>query len=152
MRFFLFISLIFIGLFAAKIQITADSFKGDENALEANLKGNVTIKNGDYDTLQANKAKILFDKNKTPKKYTASGNARFKAELKGKLYDGSGDEISYDPISQIYTLNGKAYLHEINTDKKLYGNKIVVNQKKGTYSVDGDGKPIKFIFDTQDKK
>lgn len=152
MKFLLFIGLLVVGLFAEQVQITADSFDGDENALVANLNGNVTIKNGKYDTLQANKAKILFDKNKKPIKYTASGNARFKAELKGKRYDGSSDEISYEPASQIYILSGKAYLHEIDTDKKLYGNKITINQKKGTYSVDGDGAPIKFIFDMQDKK
>ena len=73
MKFLLFIGLLFIGLFAEQVQITADSFDGDENALVANLNGNVTIKNGKYDTLQANKAKILFDKNKkikTKREYT----------------------------------------------------------------------------------
>lgn len=153
MRYILLIALICAGLYASQIQITADSFDADENALVGNLRGNVHIKNGDYDTLDANNAKIFFDKNKKPLKYVASGNARFKAELKGKRYDGSSEQITYEPATQIYTLSGNAYLHEIDSDKKLYGSKIIVNQKKGTYSVDGEGgKPIKFIFQTKEVK
>ena len=128
MRYILLIALICAGLYASQIQITAD-------------------------TLDANNAKIFFDKNKKPLKYVASGNARFKAELKGKRYDGSSEQITYEPATQIYTLSGNAYLHEIDSDKKLYGSKIIVNQKKGTYSVDGEGgKPIKFIFQTKEVK
>ena len=96
---------------------------------------------------------MLFDEKKQAKKYIASGNAKFWINLKGKDYDGGGAELTYEPAEQIYTLSGNAYLHEVETDKKLYGAKIVVNKAKGIYSVYGQGKePVKFIFETEVKK
>jgi lipopolysaccharide transport periplasmic protein lptA len=44
-------------------------------------------------------------------------------------------------------------LHEIETDKKVYGEKIMVNQNSGTYNVNsGKKEPVKFIFQVEDKK
>lgn len=134
---------------AEQIEITANTFEADENALVGDLDGNVIIKNGAYDTLWANHAKVHFDAQKKPKKYVASGNTHFKVMLKNKKYNGSGAELTYEPDSDIYTLSGQAFLHEEETDKKLYGAKIVVNKKKGTYSVYSDKqKPVKFTFET----
>ena len=134
---------------AEQIEITADSFEADENK----LIGNVVIKNGSFDKLTSDQARVLFDEKKQAKKYIASGNAKFWIKLKGKDYDGGGAELTYEPAEQIYTLSGNAYLHEVETDKKLYGAKIVVNKAKGIYSVYGqDKEPVKFIFETEVKK
>ena len=54
---------------AEQIEINANSFEADENALTGDLDGNVIIKNGAYDTLWANHAKVHFDAQKKPKKY-----------------------------------------------------------------------------------
>lgn len=144
---------IFSAVNAEQIEITADSFEADENERVGKLDGNVIIKNGSYDKLTSNHAKVLFDENKQAKKYIASGNAKFWVKLKGKDYDGSGAELTYEPATQIYTLLGSAYLHEVASDKKLYGSKIIVNKAKGVYSVYGEGKqPVKFIFETDVKK
>ena len=50
-------------------------------------------------------------------------------------------------------------MREIDTDKKVFGELIEVNQNSGTYSVKGDEKaakgekkPVKFIFQVEDKK
>ena len=150
MKKFLVFLAILGSLGAEQVEITADSFEADENAKVGNLVGNVMIKNGAYDTLWANHAKVVFDENKKPQKYIASGNTRFKVMLKEKKYDGSGAELTYTPASEIYTLSGSAFLHEEETDKKLYGSKIIVDKKKGTYSVYSDKqKPVKFIFETK---
>lgn len=134
---------------AEQIEINANSFEADENALTGDLDGNVIIKNGAYDTLWANHAKVFFDKQKKPLKYVATGNTHFKVLLKDKKYNGSGAELTYEPNGEIYTLSGSAFLHEEETDKKLYGAKIVINKKKGTYSVYSDKqKPVKFTFET----
>lgn len=138
---------------AEQIEITADSFEADENKLIGKLDGNVVIKNGSFDKLTSDHARVLFDEKKQAKKYIASGNAKFWIKLKGKDYDGGGAELTYEPAEQIYTLSGNAYLHEVETDKKLYGAKIVVNKAKGIYSVYGqDNQPVKFIFETEVKK
>ena len=46
---------------AEQIEITADSFEADENKLIGKLDGNVVIKNGSFDKLTSNHARVLFD-------------------------------------------------------------------------------------------
>lgn len=138
---------------AEQVEISADSFFADEKSLVSDLKGNVVVKKGNYDKLQSDKVRIYFDKHKKPIKYQASGNARFQAFVNEKRYSGSGDEIFYEPNTQTYTLSGNANIQEVDSDKKVYGDKIVINQKTGTYSVDSkDNKPVKLIFQIEDKK
>lgn len=153
MKFFIVILVMLNALLAEQIEILAKSFEGDEKALTGELKGDVVIKNGAYDTLWADYAKVIFNEKKIAKKYIASGNTRFKAKLNGKAYDGSGAQITYEPGLELYTLSGNAYLHEVESDKKLYGSKIVVDRKNGLYNVFGDdSKPVKFIFEVESKK
>ncbi|MBS5830078.1 MAG: lipopolysaccharide transport periplasmic protein LptA, partial [Campylobacter concisus] len=98
------------------------------------------------------KVVVHFDKKRQPVKYVATGNARAKIFMKDKHYDGKGDTLTYEPAKQTYTVTGNGYLHEVETDKNVYGDKIVVNQKDGTYSVNSDEKkPVKFIFQIEDK-
>ncbi|AGZ82023.1 LPS ABC transporter substrate-binding protein LptA [Campylobacter fetus] len=141
-----------IGLNAEQVEVTADNFFADEKSLTSDLKGNVIIKKGSYDTLTSNSVKIYFDAKRQPIKYVATGNAKFKAVLNKKNYNGSGDILIYEPLKKTYTLSGDAYLHEEQTDKKVYGDEIVVNQGNGTYKVSSkDKKPVKLIFQVEDK-
>ena len=111
---------------AEQIEITADSFEADENKLIGKLDGNVVIKNGSFDKLTSEHARVLFDEKKQAKKYIASGNAKFWIKIKGKDYDGSGAELTYEPATQIYTLSGNAYLHEVKKNKNYYETKSIV--------------------------
>ena len=153
------IAFILAGLVAnasERIEVTADEFFADEVKQISILMGNVTIKKGDYDTLKSDKLTITFDKNKQPTKYTATGNANFKILLNDKHYDGKGGALTYTPASETYTLENNAYLHESESKKEVFGDKIVVNREKGTYEVkSGSGdekKPIRLIFQVEDNK
>ncbi|MBR8462553.1 lipopolysaccharide transport periplasmic protein LptA [Campylobacter sp. faydin G-24] len=138
--------------FAEQVEITSDSFFADEGKQIGEFNGNVYIKKGNYDELKANKVIVHFDKNRQPVKYIATGNAKLKLVIKDKHYDGKGDTLTYEPTTQIYTVIGNGYIHEVETDKNIYGEKIVVNQLNGTYNVNsGDKKPVKFIFQVEDK-
>ncbi|MCR4941647.1 MAG: lipopolysaccharide transport periplasmic protein LptA [Campylobacter sp.] len=138
---------------AEQVEIQADSFFADENKQISEFIGNVNIKKGEYDNLTANKVTVHFDKKRQPTKYVATGNAKFKIFMKEKHYDGSGGVLTYEPATQIYTLTQNGHLHEIDTDKHVYGDKIVVNQAKGLYNVNSDpNKPVKFIFQVEDKQ
>ena len=73
--------------------------------------------------------------------------------MNDKQYFGSAETMIYDPIKNQYTLLKKAFLHEKITDKKVYGDRIWVDQTTGRYEVDSDGnKPVKFIFEVEEKK
>jgi len=153
------VAFILASLFAnasEKVEVTADEFFADEVKQISILTGNVTIKKGDYDTLKSDKLTITFDKNKQPTKYTATGNANFKILLNGKHYDGRGGVLTYTPTNETYTLENSAYLHESESKKEVFGDKIVVNREKGTYEVkSGSGaekKPIRLIFQVEDNK
>ena len=158
MKEFIFLLLGFVLVNAEQVEITSDHFFADESKFIGEFKGNVNIKKGS-DLLTANRVVIYFDKNKNPLKYVATGNAKIRALIREKTYDGSGDELNYEPKENLYTITGNRFLHEINTDKKLYGELIEVNQNSGTYSVKGnenatkgDKKPVKFIFQVEDRK
>lgn len=131
-----------------KLEITADVFHGDENKLVNVLSGNVIVKK-QRDTLRANTLTIFTDKNKNAIKYIASGNVSFEIFLKDKFYKGRAAEFIYDVKSDTYELNKRAYIQENNTERRLYGDKIMVNNKAQTYTVFGESKenkPARFIF------
>ena len=143
---------------AEQVEVTSDNFFADENKFVGEFTGNVNIKKGS-DLLTADKVRIFFDKDKNPIKYVANGNAKIKALIKEKTYDGAGNELIYEPKENLYTINGNGFLHEIDSDKKVYGEYIQINQNSGTYSVKSDEKtnsvekkPVKFIFQVEDKK
>ncbi|MBE2986920.1 lipopolysaccharide transport periplasmic protein LptA [Campylobacter sp. RM12920] len=143
----------FTSLSAEQVEITSDSFFADENKQRSEFKGNVHIKKGSYDELFADKVVVHFDAKRQPTKYIATGNAKFKVFMKEKHYNGKGETLTYEPVKEIYTISGNGHLHEQESDKNVYGEKITINQTQGTYNVNSnDNKPVKFIFQIEDKQ
>ena len=137
-----------------QVEVTADNFFADEIKQISVLTGNVRIKKGAYDTLNSDKVTIYFDAKRQPTKYVATGNAKFKILLNQKHYDGKGGVLTSDPTIEAYTLENNAYLHEAETKKEVYGDKIIVNRQKGTYEVKsggGEKKPVRLIFQVEDQ-
>ena len=146
--YFLFVTL----LSASQVEVTADKFTADEAKGISIFTGNVHIVK-EKDDLKADKVVIKFDKKKQPTLYTATGHAQARLTIKDKKYFAKGNTLIYNPITLRYTIEKNAFLQELNTDKKVYGEKIWVDQAKGYYEVDGKkGKPVKFIFKLVDKK
>ncbi len=137
---------------ASEVQITANKFMADETKGISVFTGSVHVVRG-ADDLKADKVVINFDKNKQPIKYTATGHAEVKMNINKKRYLGKGGILIYEPKLLTYIIKNNAFLHEIDTDKKVYGDTILVNQAKGYYEVDSQkNKPVKFIFQIKDKK
>ena len=146
--FLLFFS--FLNVFASKIEVSALNFYADENLGESILSGDVKIKK-DKDILTSEKLIIYTNKNRKPIKYKATQNPQFSIYLKDKLYKGSGDVFVYDVVKDVYEIQGNAFIYEITTNKKLYGEKIIVDRKKNTYQVQSDNKkPTRFTFELED--
>jgi len=139
-------------LSAEMVEVVADKFYADEIKQITEFKGNVTVTKG-KDKLVANKVVITFDKQRQPLKYTATGDVSIDMIMNDKVYFGKAQTMIYDPIKDQYTLTKDAFLHEKVTNKKVYGDKIFVNQTTGRYEVESDGKkPVKFIFKVEEKK
>lgn len=138
--------------FATNIEVTADKFTADENKLTGKFIGNVKVKKEDGKLL-ANEIQIWFNKKRQPIKYEAKGKPNFTIKINEKTYFGKGKTLIFEPNESKYSILGEAFLHEIDTDKKVYGENIIINQEKGSYKVDGEAKkPVKFIFKLDDKK
>lgn len=137
---------------AANVEVIADKFFADEVKQLSVFTGNVKVTK-EKDKILADKVVINFSKKRQPLKYTATGKVKVNLIINKKEYFASAEEMIYEPIKDQYTLSKNAFLHEILTDKKVYGDRIWVNQVTGRYEVDSDGKkPVKFIFKVEDKK
>ncbi len=152
MRYVIFSMFVLFSLNASEVEVTANKFFADEVKKVSVFTGNVNVKKGD-DRLKADKVVIEFNKNKEPIRYTASGNASVKMKINGKRYFGKGEILIYEPQKLKYTIKKNAFLEELDTNKKVYGDNIFVDQANGHYEVDSKkDKPVKFIFQIQDKK
>ncbi|MDR0762316.1 MAG: lipopolysaccharide transport periplasmic protein LptA [Campylobacteraceae bacterium] len=137
--------------FAVEVQIVAKKVFADEKALKSRLSDNVVIKKGD-DILVADTVTIDFNKDKEPLKYEAQGSVSANVTIDDKRYHASGSILTYDVAPNKYTLKGNAFLEELNTSRKVYGDIITIDQNNGTYAVDGGTEPVKFIFQIDDAK
>jgi len=134
-----------------QLTIDAKNFEADDKKGISIFTGDVKIKMG-KDKLNAQKVEVFFiskngSTNKIPSKYIASGKVDFEIVTDLKHYIGNGDKIIYSPIKQEYTVLGNGFLQEKNDDRKIYGDKIYVNQLTGEAKVNGsDNKPVRFII------
>lgn len=137
-----------------KLVIDAEKFEASDNKGISSFTGNVKIKMG-KDKLNANKVDIYFVSQKgsnvkTPSKYVATGNVDFELVTAQKHYIGKGNKIIYSPSKQEYTVLGNGFLQEKNDNRKIYGDKIYVNQLTGEARVSGsEDKPVRFIINIQ---
>ncbi len=139
-------------LSAETVEVVADKFFADEVKQVTEFSGHVMVTKS-KDKLVANKVVIIFDKKKQPLKYTATGSVKIDIVMKDKVYFGSAETMIYNPVKDQYTFVKNAFLHEKVTNKKVYGDRIWIDQKTGRYEVDSDGKkPVKFIFKVEEKK
>lgn len=134
--------------------IDAQNFEANDKKGISTFTGNVKIQMGE-DRLNAQKVDIYFvtkkgSTGKVPSKYIATGKVDFEIVTDVKHYAGKGDKVIYSPIKQEYTILGNGFLQEKNDDKKIYGEKIYVNQLSGEAKVNGSGnKPVRFIINIE---
>ena len=156
MKYF-FSLLIFSSLLFAqqKLIVDAQNFEANDKKGITSFWGNVKMKMG-KDKLSGDKINIYFtSKNgkKTPEKFIATGNVDFNIVTKIKHYIGKGNKIIYSPSKQEYTVIGNGYLAEKNSDRKIYGDKIYINQVSGEAKVSGKkDRPVRFIINLGDSK
>ncbi|MGA1931279.1 lipopolysaccharide transport periplasmic protein LptA [Arcobacter sp. YIC-464] len=137
-----------------KLVIDAQKFEASDSKGISTFTGDVKIQMG-KDRLEANKVEIYFESKKgtntkTPSKYIATGNVNFELVTSKKHYLGKGNKIIYSPSKQEYTVLGNGFLQEKNDDRKIYGDKIYVNQLSGEAKVSGtEDKPVRFIINIE---
>jgi lipopolysaccharide export system protein LptA len=142
-------------LFSEKLIIDAKNFEAyDEKGLSI-FTGDVKMVKSS-DELESDRLEVYLSKKKPntkrePLKYIATGNVKFKVKTAGKSYEGKGDKVVYEPKKLKYVITGNGFLKEVTEDKRLFGDKIVINQITGEAKVTGsENKPVRFIIDLGD--
>jgi lipopolysaccharide export system protein LptA len=144
-------------MFSEKLIIDANKFEAYDDKGLSIFTGNVKMVKAD-DELKSDRLDVyLSEKNgktkREPLKYIATGNVEFKVKTADKSYEGKGDKVVYEPKIMKYVITGNGFLKEINEDKRLFGDKIVIDQITGEAKVSGtQNKPVRFIIDIADNK
>ncbi|WP_281951067.1 lipopolysaccharide transport periplasmic protein LptA [Nitrosophilus kaiyonis] len=136
---------------AEDIEITSKNFEADEKKLISIFTKDVHIKKG-KDKIDAQKVIVYFDKKRKPVKYEAIKNVKFFIVLdNNKTYEGKAQKIIYLPNSKEYIFEKDVFIVQMPDQRKIYGEKIVVNKSSGKAKVEGsETKPVKFIFKVEE--
>lgn len=154
MKILTILSLCVLGLFAEQVKITADSFSGNEKKGITTFQGNVKIVKGN-DELNASKVTVLTDKDRSPYEYKAEGSVSFYIDLpdNNTTYKGDAGKVVYLPLKQEYQFFTNVHLYQIGTNRKVFGDKVLLNAKDGNAKALGKDKtPVIMIFNIEDKK
>lgn len=140
-------------LIADEIEIRAKSFFADEKRKITEFSEDVVIKKG-KDFINAKHLVVNFNQKNEPIMYEASGGVDFELTLQeNRRYKGRANTVRYDVLDSSYTLSGDVFVQEIDGDRSMKGEKVLINLKTNQAQVLGtDNKPVIFKFSVKEKK
>jgi lipopolysaccharide export system protein LptA len=140
-------------LLAEQVKITADAFEGNEKKGITVFSGNVKIKKN-RDELNASKVTVFTDKERSPYRYEAEGDVSFYIDLpdNNATYKGDAGKVVYLPLKQEYQLYTDVHLYQLGTNRKVFGDKVMLNAIDGNAKALGKEKtPVIMIFNVKEK-
>ena len=85
--------------------------------------------------------------------YEAIGSVIFEFKKEDSFYKGSADKVTYYPTKSQYILTGNAVIDDVMNKRHIDGDMITLDTITGNANVKGNKKkPVKFIFDMEEKK
>ena len=140
-------------LLAEQVKITADAFEGNEKKGITVFSGNVKIKKN-RDELNASKVTVFTDKERSPYRYEAEGDVSFYIDLpdNNATYKGDAGKVVYLPLKQEYQFYTDVHLYQLGTNRKVFGDKVMLNAIDGNAKALGKEKtPVIMIFNVKEK-
>ncbi|AXH15294.1 lipopolysaccharide transport periplasmic protein LptA [Malaciobacter mytili] len=152
-----------LSLVASSMLFAQEKLVIDAKKFEANDAKGISIFTGDVklrkakDKLDADRLEVYMSskdsEKRVPLKYIAIGNVSFDIISKDKEYEGKGNKVIYYPNKEEYEIIGNGYIKEKVEDRKIYGDKIFINQTTGEAKVSGtEDKPVRFIINLDNNK
>jgi len=140
-------------LMSQELIIKAKEFKTDEKTGITIFKGAVNIIKG-VDELNASKIIIYINKKREPIKYVANGDVSFFIKTEDEdTYNGSAQEVIYLPLTKEYHFFKNVVLKQLNNEKTIIGEEVVLKTIDGEAYAKGDEKePVIMIFDIPNKE
>ena len=141
-----------ITLYAQKINVTSTSMTAEDMKKEVHFIDNAKAVQGDS-WIHGDEIIVYFDENNQTKKYVSVGTVTFEFKEKENHYTGSANKVTYFPAKSTYVLVGKAIIDDLINKRHVNGDEITLDMTTGNANVKGSKeKPVKFIFDMQEKK
>lgn len=139
-------------LFAEKVEITSTKMVANEEKKQVHFVGDAKVYKG-KDWLHADRVIVFFNENNDTERYEARGNVTFEFQKEDQHYKGSADHVKYYIIKSLYVLIGNAVIDDLVNKSHVDGDKIKLDMTTGNVQVEGDKKkPVKFIFEMEDKE
>jgi len=137
---------------AEKVNVTSASMTAEDLKKEVHFIGNAKVTQGKR-WIHGDEIIVYFDENNETKKYEAIGKVTFEVEQGKAFYKGSADKVTYYPVDSKYILTGKAIVDDLVNKRHVNGDEIILNTVTGNANVKGSKKkPVKFIFNTKEKR
>ena len=117
------------------------------------FSGNVKIKK-ENDELNASKVTVFTDKERSPYRYEAEGDVSFYIDLpdNNATYKGDAGKVVYLPLKQEYQFYTNVHLYQLGTNRKVFGDKVMLNAVDGNAKALGKEKtPVIMIFNVKEK-
>jgi len=151
MKYLKFVLLATIVASASNLEITSDDFFYKDGDSKATFSGNVVAKE-QKNLINSDKLIVYLDKDSEAKKYKAIGNVYFEIVNPKKDINGTCNTLTYLPKEDKYILVGKVIIQDRRNKRKVFGDQVIVDNKKGTsYANSNSKKPVKFIFKVKSK-
>ena len=137
--------LLLFPLFLFSYEISAKEVIGSLVDKKSIFKKDVVIRDKGS-VIKADKVIAFLDSKNKPYKFEASGNVRFKIELKNKIYKGRADLIIVDLKKEVIDLISNVKVFD-NSGNMIEGEYLFLDRKNGIIHLKGKGKkPIKIIY------
>ena len=153
MRLFISILVLTSLVMGGGLEVTSKDFFYKEGDSKAEFSGDVVAREGDS-VINSDKLIVFLDKQNEAKKYKAIGNVTFtiKNDKKTRDISGSCNVLTFLPNEDKYILVGKVILHDNIKNRDVFGDEVIIDNKKGTSVAKSNSKkPVKFIFNTGKK-
>jgi len=140
-------------LMSQELVIKANEFKTDEKTGITIFNGDVSIVKGS-DELNASNITIYINKKREPIKYIAKGDVSFFIKTEAKdTYSGSAQEVTYLPITKEYHFFKNVVLKQLNNEKTIIGEEVVLKTVDGeAYAKGAKKEPVIMIFNLPNKE
>ncbi len=146
MRLVYLVIIVTVTLLSSKLEIGADKFTAKDSQKQISFVGHANIsQNGT--SIKADKIVVYFRDDNSTKSYRATGNVRFNIKNSKINYSGQCNSIEYIPNKKSYTLSGSVKLKDRIKNRSIFGEKIKINTKNGSFTIKGKkSKQAKLIF------
>lgn len=154
MKFLLFLLFFLVAtLMSEDLKVKANKFSSDEKSGISIFVGDVNVVKG-ADELNASKVTIYTNKEHKPTKFMAEGHASFRIVTEeGALYRGRAQKVVYYPIEKEYHFFKDVYLQQIDENKEISGDEVVLKSIEGTAYAKGAAKePVIMIYTMPEKE